>query len=339
LGDKRGRRFRPFSFTSGVHFGYYSKPLRRRVCDFGADHAFAVASQKMKEHYGIDIVPDMVRKITECHAEEIEVKDKEGFFLGDSKPKPIVIGEMDGSMVPIVEIEEKPKKKGKKKDRRKSRKLKYREARLSMAFSPGSRERQFEGTFANTETAGKQLKMCVNRVGADRKTEVYCIGDGATWIANQIEEQFGAKGHYLVDFYHVCEYLAEAARNISDLEDPKGWTKRQKSRLKQNKIEAVLAELKPHIEKQIGDEEKTPIVDCYRYIDNRRNNQLDYKTAIEKGLPIGSGEIESAHRYVIQKRLKIAGAWWKERNAEKMLALRVCRANNDWDQYWTKVAA
>jgi len=46
------------------------------------------------------------------------------------------------------------------------------------------------------------------------------------------------------------------------------------------------------------------------------------------------GEIESAHRYVIQERLKIAGAWWKEDNAQNMLGLRTIRANNDWDDYW-----
>jgi hypothetical protein len=28
-------------------------------------------------------------------------------------------------------------------------------------------------------------------------------------------------------------------------------------------------------------------------------------------LPIGSGEIESAHRYVAQQRLKRPGAWWR----------------------------
>ena len=28
------------------------------------------------------------------------------------------------------------------------------------------------------------------------------------------------------------------------------------------------------------------------------------------GLPIGSGEIESAHKYIPQKRLKIPGATW-----------------------------
>jgi hypothetical protein len=49
-------------------------------------------------------------------------------------------------------------------------------------------------------------------------------------------------------------------------------------------------------------------------------------------------EIESAHRYVIQIRLKIAGAWWKIENAEKMLALRVTRANGDWEKYWAEAA-
>ena len=36
---------------------------------------------------------------------------------------------------------------------------------------------------------------------------------------------------------------------------------------------------------------------------------------LKKELPIGLGEIESAHRYVIQRCLKIAGAWWKEEKA------------------------
>ena len=69
------------------------------------------------------------------------------------------------------------------------------------------------------------------------------------------------------------------------------------------------------------------------YISNR-TDQLDYQGAIEKGLPIGSGEIESAHRYVIQKRLKLPGAWWKAANVEPMLALCVVRANDDWEKYW-----
>jgi len=55
-------------------------------------------------------------------------------------------------------------------------------------------------------------------------------------------------------------------------------------------------------------------------------------------LPIGSGEVESGHKHVLQKRLKIAGAWWWQRHAERMLQLRTVRANGDWNKYWTEVA-
>ncbi|MDE0284790.1 MAG: ISKra4 family transposase, partial [Gammaproteobacteria bacterium] len=50
------------------------------------------------------------------------------------------------------------------------------------------------------------------------------------------------------------------------------------------------------------------------------------------------GEIESAHRYVVQRRMKIAGAWWKADNAQAMLALRICRFNGLWNEYWQQVA-
>jgi len=59
-----------------------------------------------------------------------------------------------------------------------------------------------------------------------------------------------------------------------------------------------------------------------RYLRNRLD-QLDYQGAIQQGLPIGSGEIESAHRYVIQERLKLPGAWWSPDPIETMWALRL----------------
>ena len=91
-----------------------------------------------------------------------------------------------------------------------------------------------------------------------------------------------------------------------------------------------------HIEPDSVPNENAPVRQCHRYIKNRPG-QFHYKEALEADLPIGSGEVESAHRYVIQKRLKIAGAWWKEDNAEYMLALRALRSNNCWDDYWSNL--
>ncbi|MDQ3685090.1 MAG: hypothetical protein M3430_05740 [Acidobacteriota bacterium] len=53
-----------------------------------------------------------------------------------------------------------------------------------------------------------------------------------------------------------------------------------------------------------------------------------------QGYPIGSGEVERVHRYIPQKRLKIAGASWKPETINQMLALRVIRANGWWTDFW-----
>ena len=82
---------------------------------------------------------------------------------------------------------------------------------------------------------------------------------------------------------------------------------------------------------------KAPVRACYRYLSNR-TDQLDYKTAIKEKLPIGSGEIDRFHRYVIQERLKLSGAWFQSANADSMLAWSKVRANNKWNEYWEDVA-
>lgn len=166
--------------------------------------------------------------------------------------------------------------------------------------------------------------------------EKHAVGDGAVWIADQVDDKFGLQASYLVDFYHVCEYLSEAAKSCAN--DDKSWLETQKQALKNNEYETVISNLKLNLEADEIEDQKAPVRACHRYLSNR-TDQLDYKTAIEKGLPIGSGEIESAHRYVIQERLKLPGAWWKAANADSMLALRVLRANDQWDDYWDAKAA
>ncbi len=108
--------------------------------------------------------------------------------------------------------------------------------------------------------------------------------------------------------------------------------------MKNNHAPEVLAHLRDYVEAEEVDNDHAPVRACFRYLSNRLP-LLDYKGALEKDLPIGSGEIESAHRYVIQQRLKVPGAWWQADNVEPMLALRVVRANGDWDQYWEQLAA
>ena len=54
----------------------------------------------------------------------------------------------------------------------------------------------------------------------------------------------------------------------------------------------------------------------------------------KEGLPLGSGAVEGGHRHVIQARLKLPGAWWKEETLNPILALRTLRANAQWEAFW-----
>lgn len=240
-----------------------------------------------------------------------------------------LIGEIDGTNIPIVEIPKKKENSGK--DRRKMRKVCWREARLALARKPESVRGIYRATMGGADEAGEQLQRCVEAMGGGIKTRLHFVGDAASWIINQVERRFCERGSYLIDFYHLSEYLNGAAEEVVT-KDKQKWVREQQTRMKGNKVGEVIKGLRKEIEKGKG-ESQIGMRACERYIANHEE-YFDYKGAIEKGLPIGSGEVEGGHRWVIYKRLKISGAWWGEENAEKMLALRVVRANEEWESYW-----
>ena len=209
-------------------------------------------------------------------------------------------------------------------DRRQGKQRLWREARLCLAREKDSATPCYGARLGSAELAGALWVQTARAAGLGPQTRVHGLGDGAGWILTQFGEQFGPQGTSLVDFYHTSEYVAAAA-GVAQPKNPVRWRRRQQGRLLENKVSAVLRSLEKHREPE--EDAQAPVRTAHRYLDERRGH-LDYAGARAAGLPIGSGEIESGHRHVIQQRLKRAGAWWKECNAEAMLGLRVARANH-----------
>lgn len=302
----------------------YSRPLQRAVTDFGADVSFGQAAEKMREHYGIEVPACTIQKITGNHARKIAKWERKG----SSERAEVLIAEMDGGMVPIVEVGEKEEGI----DLRKTRKVLWKEAKLCFARTHGKVARNYGAVIGPPEEAGAKLYECAKRVGFMETTYVHALGDGAQWIVDQVEEQFGSQAHFLVDFFHLCEYLAEAAPWCNALA-PKEWLDNKKRMLKEGEEKAVFDEIKGKLSELERASEDNGLVKCARYME-KRIKYMSYLDAKTKELPIGSGEIESSHRHIVQKRLKIAGAWWKSENANAMLQLRTARANGYWKDYW-----
>jgi hypothetical protein len=74
------------------------------MVDFGADNPFAGAAHKLKEHYGIEVPISAVRTTTEAHGESIRNNTLLQTEMPDRPGVPQLIAELDGSMIPEVEI-------------------------------------------------------------------------------------------------------------------------------------------------------------------------------------------------------------------------------------------
>jgi hypothetical protein len=299
--------------------------LQRAVVDFGADTSFAAAVEKVREHYGITVTQSAVRALTQGHGEAMHLEPEVSVRLPREGVRQL-LAEIDGTLLPVVEVGDAQG------DKRRQRSCRWQEARLCLAGQAQGLRRRYAATMGSVEQAGRHWKACVAAEGAGHNTHLHCVGDGARWIVSQVTEQFGERATFLVDFYHLSEYLAEAGAAIAG-SGATSWLWQQQERMKANQSAEVLAELARHREAEGVEEVSAPVRRCERYI-QARLDYLDYRGAIERELPIGSGEIESGNRSVLQARLKLSGAWWTEENAEKMLALRVTRANGEWRSYW-----
>jgi hypothetical protein len=324
-----GKRLRPFCQRAQIRPRRCSLGVQRALADFGVEHAFASAAARFREHYGWEVAPSVVRQWTLHHAGQCHTTPRTP--LPSPHPGQKMVTGLDGSMAPVV----KPAAEG---DRRKKKTLLYREVRVAFARPEQSATARYGTSLDEAFGAGLMWRETAEWAGLTDRTDVHALGDGATWIIHQSDRQFGTHATYLVDLQHVTSYLAGASPRCAP-DEPAAWVHRQKQRLCENRAEELLAELKAREESEPKDAEgKTPPVrQAWQYIEDRKNH-LDYRGALAAGLPIGSGEVESAHRHIVQARIKKAGAWWRENNLAAVLQLRTLRANDHWIAYWNNVA-
>ena len=152
----KGPEIRPFTHSAAVVCRGCSEPLQRAIVDFGADTPAARMPQKLKEHYGIDVSASTCWPIVLRHAGAIDGRPQAVARIPERDGVAQLIGEIDGSMIPVVETAE-PNGKSPAVDRRKTRQVGWKEARLSLVHEPGSATPVFGATVGACEEAGATL--------------------------------------------------------------------------------------------------------------------------------------------------------------------------------------
>jgi hypothetical protein len=89
---------------------------------------------------------------------------------------------------------------------------------------------------------------------------------------------------------------------------------------------------------EAGLDETAPVWTDILYLEQHGEaGHLDYAKFRRRKLPVGSGAIESAIRRVINLRMKGNSVFWKEENAEGILALRNLVLSGRWNDTFAKI--
>lgn len=316
----QNQRIRPLQYC-GITHRSYSLPLQQAITDFGAEESFQRTQQRLAEHYRIQTPLPAIRKITERHA-----RCAAGHLMPKLRePVPAaIVTAIDGTMLPTVVCD-----RGGSADARKRRRVEWREMRLCVAQPVESATPTYHVTLGDSSLAGSRWQQAVQQCHPAPGTYIHAVSDGAPWIVEQYHKHFAGYGQFLIDFYHVCDYLSAVGL-------PPAWLTEQKAQLMKNQWVAVVRALQDlQLQAALTAEQRTAAQVAENYI-LKRKDYLDYQGACQRGLPIGSGKIEGSHRSVLQKRLKLSGAWWQADTLQAMAELRVLRANNQWPHYWAK---
>jgi hypothetical protein len=253
------------------------------------------------------------------------------------KQMPLIIG-ADGVMVPMRPLEKTPKGK-----------TIWREVKVAILTRLGYRlsctgkqisrlyHRRMVAILGNIDSLRPLLWLEALRQGLKTAECVVWISDGGRGFWRLYHECFGNWAIAILDFYHAAQNLWKAAAAALDGRTTKArqWFKLVRHQLRHGESEQVIAQLAHAIEwSQFPKSVLNSLTNVHDYLQTHRKH-IKYKEFKELGLPLGSGMVESACKWLIQQRFKGVGMRWSEDGFNHLLHLRLAWVNDRFDNLFS----
>jgi hypothetical protein len=250
--------------------------------------------------------------------------------------------EVDGGRVRVRTIVKKVRRKGKTK--RKKFKVEWREPKVAIIFEVDKKGRMvrgtrpvIDGTLQGPDALIELVAFHLHRMGAAKANSVTFAADGAPWIWKRLDwvtERVGLdpkRVAEVLDWCHGVHHLSAALAALPLVQDRRlELYRRLRALLKKGSARVAIKELKTLA---TGHADDSPVWREIRYlIKHCEAGRMRYQYFRRRGVPLGSGAIESTIRRVINLRLKGNGTYWTEDNAEATLQLRAAVISGRWEQ-------
>lgn len=253
-----------------------------------------------------------------------------------------VAAALDGGRVRVRTVIKKVKVGGKIK--RRPFKVEWREPKLLIIFEVDGKGRMakgcrpiIDGTLRGPDALIELLAFHLHRLGAAAAHVVTITADGAPWIWARLDwvvAQVGLEPVRVVevlDWCHAVHHLSLAlqASGLSDEERTERYARLRRS-LKKGRSPEVIEELEGLA---AGQPEGAAVWREIGYlIRHSEAGRLRYDCFRCRGVPLGSGAIESTIRRVLNLRLKGTSLFWEESNAEAVIQLRSAVLSGRWEE-------
>lgn len=304
-----------------------SEGVREWIIALGATMSFAEAAYWLEHLTGVKVSDETIRQQTEQRGNEFEVvqqqankqvqETQEPAAPLDRAPGMLVVG-TDGVMVRFLDGWHEVKL---------GLVAGHEDGKMVAASYTAARERAEEfGPRLLAEAARRgALEVVawegpVTQRGLAVLREVTVLGDGARWIWNLAATHFGERTE-IVDFYHACEHVWVVAKALYGEGTPaaRTWANARIRELWEKgaePVEKALAEAKAETP------EAAEALRVERDFFHNNAIRMDYPTFRDRGLPIGSGAVESSAKHLVQQRMKRSGARWSPSGGQAVLNVR-----------------
>ena len=253
-----------------------------------------------------------------------------------------VAAEIDGGRVRVRTVVKKTRVSGKTK--RKKFRIEWREPKVVILFEVDRKGRMvrgsrpvIDGTLQGPDALIELVAFHLHRMGAAQAKVVTFAADGAPWIWKRLDwivAQVGLEPCRVVevlDWCHAVHHISVALAGLPLAEDERQELyRRLRGLLKEGKSREVITELETLA---IGKDNDSSVWREIRYLTKHSDaGRLRYNCFRSRGVPMGSGAIESTIRRVINLRLKGNGIYWTEDNAEAVFQLRAAVVSGRWEE-------
>jgi hypothetical protein len=194
-------------------------------------------------------------------------------------------------------------------------------------------QRRLVAVLGGVEALQPRLWLEAVRQGIRQAPQVVWLSDGARGLWRLYEERLAAYAVGILDFYHAAQYLWKGAAAWLDgrTTQARQWFGWARHRLRHGQPDGVFADLVEALEVEgLPDSARDTLIALYAYLDRHREH-IDYAQYKALGLPLGSGMVESACKWLIQQRFKGVGMRWSEDGFNHLLHLRLAWVNGRFE--------